>query len=137
MPGPDHKAYKGWRGTIAAMLKHHPDKFSKEACGEKIKGKLCPYAIATKEKEEGDTPHYKEQPHTQKGTPHKKPEFKDEDDRDEKEKKKEHTFYRYVQRKDLGIYESKSKSKSKSKKKMGAEGIPAGVSSLNASFDMP
>src|SRR5581483_9449512 len=78
MPGPDNKAYKGWRGVIAAMLQHHPDKFSKEACKKKDTGKLCPYAIATKDKQKGDTPHYKEQPHTTSGTPKKKPEFKDE-----------------------------------------------------------
>jgi hypothetical protein len=78
MPEPDHKAYKGWRGTIAAMLQHHPEKFSKEACKKKVKGKLCPYAVATAQKEEGDKPHYKEQPHTQTGTPHKKEKYKSE-----------------------------------------------------------
>lgn len=78
MPEKDNKAYKGWRGTIKAALDHHPDKFSKEACGKKIKGKLCPYAVFTKKKEEGDTPHYKEQPKTTEGTPKKKEEFKDE-----------------------------------------------------------
>jgi len=80
MPEPDKKAYKGWRGTIAAALQHHPDKFSKEACKKKGKkgGKLCPYAVFTKDKEEGDTPHYKEQPHTTSGAPKKKAEFKNE-----------------------------------------------------------
>jgi ribosome modulation factor len=78
MPGKDDKAYKGWRGTIKAALDHHPDKFSKEACGKKKSGKLCPYAVFTAMKEKGDTPHYKEQPHTTSGTPHKKKEFKNE-----------------------------------------------------------
>lgn len=110
MPGPDHKAYKGWRGTIRAMLTHHPDKFSKEACKHKVKGKLCPYAIATKEKKEGDTPHYKELPHTTKGEPKKKPEFKDE------------SFAAYVENRDL--------MEAKKKKKMS-------VSMLNATGGMP
>ncbi len=82
MPEPDKKAYKGWRGTIKAALDHHPEKFSKEACKHKGKpkkgGKLCPYAVFTKKKEEGDIPHYKEQPHTTSGTPHKKEKFKNE-----------------------------------------------------------
>lgn len=78
MPEPDHKAYKGWRGTIAAMLQHHSDKFSKEACKHKVKGKLCPYAVATAAKEKGETPHYKEQPHTTKGKPKLKDKFKDQ-----------------------------------------------------------
>ena len=123
MPGPDHKAYKGWRGTIRAMLTHHPEKFSKEACKKKGTGKLCPYAIATKQKEEGDTPHYKEQPHTTSGTPKKKPEFKDED-------KKEGTFAKYVADRDL--------QESKKKKKMSV-GLSGGmtVNSMNAARDMP
>jgi len=60
---------------------HHPDKFSKEACKEKGKkgGKMCPYAIFTAQKKEGDKPHYKEQPHTTKGKPKKKEKYKDED----------------------------------------------------------
>src|SRR5271170_4488393 len=78
MPRPDKKAYKGFRGTIKAALDHHPDKFSKEACKKKGTGKLCPYAIFTKKKEEGETAHYKEQPHTTSGTPKKKAEFKNE-----------------------------------------------------------
>jgi hypothetical protein len=111
MPGPDHKAYKGWRGTIAAALQHHPDKFSKEACGKKIKGKLCPYAIFTKKKEEGDTPHYKEQPETETGTPKKKAEFKDEV-----------SFADYVSKRDL--------VEAKRKKKMDG-------GFLNGSFSIP
>lgn len=77
----DKKAYKGFRGTIRAALLHHPDKFSKEACKEKGKkgGKMCPYAIFTAKKKEGDKPHYKEQPHTTKGEPVKKAKYKDED----------------------------------------------------------
>lgn len=110
MPGPDHKAYKGWRGTIAAAMQHHPDKFSKEACDKKIKGKLCPYAVFTKMKEKGDTPHYKEQPHTETGTPKKKEEFKDEN-----------SFANYVSQRDL--------TESKKKKKM--------IGILNANVDMP
>lgn len=93
MPEPDNKAYKGWRGTIRAALTHHPEKFSKEACKHKGKkkkgGKLCPYAVFTKDKEEGDTPHYKEQPHTTSGTPHKKEKFKNEG------------FAKYVEMRDL------------------------------------
>ena len=116
MPEPDHKAYKGWRGTIRAALAHHPEKFSKEACGKKIKGKLCPYAVFTKKAEEGDTPHYKEQPHTTSGTPHKKAEFKDED-------KKEGTFSKYVADRDL--------MEGKKKKKMTA------INMLNATGGMP
>lgn len=111
MPGPDHKAYKGWRGTIRAMLTHHSDKFSKEACKSKGTGKLCPYAIATKQKEEGDTPHYKEQPHTTSGTAKKKPEFKEEG-----------TFAKYVADRDL--------QEAKKKKKMS-------VGMLNATGGMP
>lgn len=109
----DNKAYKGWRGTIAAALQNHPDKFSKEACGKKIKGKLCPYAVFTKKKEEGDTPHYKEQPSTEKGTPKKKEEFKDEV-----------TFSDYVAQRDL------VEAKNKKIKKMT-------VSFLNGSGSMP
>lgn len=108
MPGKDNKAYKGWRGTIRAALDHHPDKFSKEACKTKGTGKLCPYAIFTKKKEEGDTPHYKEQPHTTSGTPHKKKEFAE-----------------YVQQRDAELLEE-----AKKKKKMS-------VDSLNGSFDIP
>ena len=79
MPGKDKKGYKGWRGTIAAALQHHPEKFSKEACKKDgDSGKLCPYAIFTDKKKDGDTPHYKEQPHTTKGKPKKKKEFKNE-----------------------------------------------------------
>jgi len=115
MPEPDKKAYKGWRGTIKAALDHHPDKFSKEACKKKIKGKLCPYAVFTKKKEEGDEPHYKEQPHTTEGTPKKKPEFKDED-------KKETCFTDYVEKRDL--------MEGKKKKKMSA-------GFLNATGGMP
>jgi len=110
MPGPDHKAYKGWRGTIRAALTHHPDKFSKEACGKKGTGKLCPYAVFTSMKKKGDTPHYKEQPHTTSGTPKKKEEFKDE------------SFAAYVEKRDL--------MESKKKKKMS-------VGFINASRDMP
>jgi len=110
MPGPDKKSYKGWRGTIAAALQHHPDKFSKEACGKRIKGKLCPYAVFTKKKEEGDTPHYKEQPHTEIGTPKKKEKFKDE------------SFADYVSKRDL--------TEVKKKKKMDG-------GFLNGSFSIP
>lgn len=110
MPEPDKKAYKGWRGTIRAALTHHPEKFSKEACKKKGTGKLCPYAVFTQKKKEGDTPHYKEQPHTTSGTPKKKEEFKDE------------SFAAYVEQRDL--------AESKKKKKMS-------VSSLNAGQDMP
>lgn len=108
----DNKAYKGWRGTIAAALQNHPDKFSKEACGKKIKGKLCPYAVFTKKKEEGDTPHYKEQPSTEEGTPKKKAEFKDE------------SFANYVAARDL------NEAKKKKEKKMD-------VGFLNGSLSMP
>ena len=113
MPGPDHKAYKGWRGTIAAALQHHPEKFSKEACKNKKSGKLCPYAIFTKKKEEGDTPHYKEQPETTSGTPKKKPEFED--------KNEVVDFAEYVKQRDL--------MEAKKKKKM--------LGFLNATVDMP
>lgn len=114
MPGPDNKAYKGWRGTIRAALTHHPDKFSKEACGKKIKGKLCPYAVFTADKEKGGTPHYKEQPHTTSGTPHKKAEFEDED--------KKESFADYIKVRDF--------QESRKKKKMT-------VDFGNASRDMP
>lgn len=112
MPGKDNKAYKGWRGTIKAALDHHPEKFSKEACKGKDTGKLCPYAIFTKKKKEGDEPHYKEQPHTTSGTPKKKEKFKNE------------SFSEYVKLRDGQIIEE-----AKKKKKMGGY--------LNASFDMP
>lgn len=108
MPGKDNKAYKGWRGTIKAALDHHPEKFSKEACKGKDPGKLCPYAIFTKKKKEGGTPHYKEQPHTTSGTPKKKEEFKDEWT----------TFAEYVSLRD------------KKKKKMSVDG-------MNGTADMP
>lgn len=98
MPGEDKKAYRGWRGVIAASLQHHPDKFSKEACKKKDTGKLCPYAIFTKDKEKGYTPHYKEQPHTTSGEPKKKPEFKDESN-----------FEKYVSQRDL--VEAKKRNK--------------------------
>lgn len=123
MPEPDNKAYKGFRGTIRAMLTHHPDKFSKEACGKKGTGKLCPYAIATNQKKAGDTAHYKEQPHTTSGTPKKKAEFKDED-------KKEGTFSKYVADRDL--------QEAKKSKKMSIS-LAGGttISSLNGGKDMP
>lgn len=108
MPEKDKKAYKGWRGTIKAALDHHPDKFSKEACGKKKSGKLCPYAVFTAMKKKGDTPHYKEQPHTTSGTPHKKKGFAE-----------------YVAQRDAELLEE-----GKKKKKMS-------VSSLNANFDIP
>jgi len=76
---------------------------------------LCPYAIFTKDKEEGDTPHYKEQPHTTSGTPEKKPEFKDED------KNEVVDFYEYVKQRDL--------MEAKKRKKM--------LGFLNATADMP
>jgi hypothetical protein len=108
----DKKAFKGWRGTIKAALDHHPDKFSKEACKKKGKGgKLCPYAIFTKDKEEGKTPHYKEQPSSVKGTPHKKKEFKNE------------TFMSFTQY-------AESRDKKEKKKKMDVQG-------LNGGMDMP
>lgn len=113
MPEPDNKAYKGWRGTIRAALTHHPEKFSKEACKKRIKGKLCPYAIFTKKKKEGDEPHYKEQPHTTSGTPKKKEEFKNE-----------YSFINYVENRDL--MEAKKSKKMK---------MNAGF--LNAARDMP
>jgi hypothetical protein len=118
MPKSDHKAYKGWRGTIRAALAHHPEKFSKEACKGKDPGKLCPYAIFTKKKKEGGTPHYKEQPHTTSGTPKKKPEFKEEG------------FAAYVEQRDL--------IEAKKKKKMSI-GLTGGISinSLNGGRDMP
>lgn len=115
MPGPDHKAYKGWRGTIRAALTHHPEKFSKEACKGKDSGKLCPYAVFTNKKKEGDTPHYKEQPETTSGTPKKKAEFKDE------------SFAAYVEQRD------KKKSKKMSIDLTGGTSI----SSLNGGKDMP
>jgi len=67
---------EGWKGTVRAMLAHHPEKFSKDACkkGGKKGGKMCPYAIAYKDKEEGDEAHYK----NKKGKPEKKKEFKNE-----------------------------------------------------------
>lgn len=111
MPGKDNKAYKGWRGTIRAALTHHPDKFSKEACKGKDPGKLCPYAVFTKMKEKGDTPHYKEQPHTTSGEPKKKEEFKNEN-----------TFANYVKKRDL--------MEAKKKKRMS-------IDSMNGSRDMP
>lgn len=113
MPEPDKKAYKGWRGTIRAALTHHPEKFSKEACKGKDPGKLCPYAVFTKKKKEGDEPHYKEQPHTTKGAPKKKTKFKDEN-------KKEGFAYYVVQRDSM---------EAKKKKKM--------LGFLNANKEMP
>lgn len=70
------------RGTVAAALKHHPDKFSTTDSD-----KMNPYAIFTaKEKETkgGIESHYKDQPTTSKKAPKKKAEFKDEDKKEDK-----------------------------------------------------
>lgn len=67
---------KGWKGTTKAMIDHHPEKFSKEACNNSEKGKLCPYAVAASMKKSGKTPHYKDQPSTLKDKPQKKKKFK-------------------------------------------------------------
>ncbi len=80
----DKKAYKGWRGTIRAAEKHHPEKFTKRACKmtpaeRKKSGELCSYAIFTAKKEKGGKPHYEELPSSTKGTPKKKAKYKDED----------------------------------------------------------
>lgn len=72
----------GIRGTVAAALKHHPDKFSTDPDS----GKMNPYAIFTaKEKKTkgGIESHYQDQPTTSKKAPKKKKEFKDEDKKDE------------------------------------------------------
>ena len=72
------KAGKGIKGTVKAALDHHPEKFSKEACGKKKKGgKLCPYAIFTAKKKEGMESHYKDQPSTLEGKPKKKKKFRE------------------------------------------------------------
>ncbi len=70
---------EGWRGTVRAMLTHHPEKFSKKACKEGGDGdKLCPWAIAHSMDKKDAEPHYKDQESSLKGTPHKKKKFKDE-----------------------------------------------------------
>ncbi|NIQ14519.1 MAG: hypothetical protein GTO02_09000 [Candidatus Dadabacteria bacterium] len=112
MPKPDKKAYKGWRGTIRAALTKHPDKFSKAACKGEDPGKLCPYAVFTQKKKEGEKPHYEELPHTTKGTPKKKKKYRNES----------FSFAEYVEQRDL--MEAKRK-----KKKM--------IGSLHATFDIP
>jgi hypothetical protein len=72
------KSGKGWKGTTKAMLDHHPEKFSKEACDKDYSGdKLCPYAIASSMKKKGDEPHYADQPSTLKGKPKKKKKFRE------------------------------------------------------------
>jgi hypothetical protein len=59
-------AKKGWRGTVAAMLQHHPDKFGKGP------GKLNPWAIANSMANKGAKSHYKDQESSLKGRPKKK-----------------------------------------------------------------
>lgn len=61
---------KGWRGTVAAMLQHHPEKFGKG------KGKLNPWAIAHSMAKKGYKAHYKDQESSLKGKPHKKKNLK-------------------------------------------------------------
>jgi len=62
------------RGTTDAALKHHPEKFSKDACKKGGDGsKLCPYAVFTnmaKKKKVKST--YKDKPTTDKKKPVKK-----------------------------------------------------------------
>lgn len=78
----------GVRGSVSAALKHHPDKFSKEACKKGGDGdKLCPYAIFSamaKKKKVKST--YKDQPTTSKKAPKKK------------KKLKENSFVEYLSR---------------------------------------
>lgn len=74
----NEKAPEGWKGTVRAMLKHHPEKFDKDADGEKG-GKMNPYALAWSVKKKGGEAHYKDQESSKKGEPEKKEKFKDED----------------------------------------------------------
>jgi hypothetical protein len=70
---------KGWRGTVAAMLQKHPDKFSKAACKKGYEGdKLCPWAIAHSKAKEDAEPHYKDQESSLKGKPKKKKKFEED-----------------------------------------------------------
>lgn len=141
MPEPDKKKYKGFRGTIKAALDHHPDKFSKEACKKGNKtGKLCPYAIFTKKKEEGETAHYKEQPKTTSGIPKKKAEFKNESFL---------TFREYLERKESEVCQTcghSIKDHEKNSKKCGCKNPNCDcgdftdknkIGSLNANIDLP
>jgi len=59
---------KDWKGSTAAAIKHHPDKFDPKC---KDKSKLCPYAIFAAMKKKGYKSHYKDQESTLKGEPHK------------------------------------------------------------------
>lgn len=71
---------KGWKGTVRAMLTHHPEKFSKDACKNGGKdGKLCPWAIAHSMDKKGAEAHYKDQESSLEGNPKKKDKYKDED----------------------------------------------------------
>lgn len=63
---------KGWRGTVRAMLTHHPDKFGDEP------GKINPWALVHSMANKGAEPHYKDQKSSLKGTPKKKKEYKNE-----------------------------------------------------------
>lgn len=67
---------KGWRGTVAAMLQNHPDKFSKKACDSDYEGdKMCPWAIANAQAADGAEPHYQDQESSLEGKPKKKKKF--------------------------------------------------------------
>ena len=68
------------RGTVAAALEKHPDKFSTDD-----PKKMNPYAIFTAKakKKGGMESHYKDQPTTSDKEPEKKAKFKDEDKKDE------------------------------------------------------
>ena len=79
----------GIRGTVAAALKHHPDKFSKT--GED--GKLNPYAVFTamEKKKGGIKSTYKDQPTTSKKAPKKKK---------KKKEKKHESFKEYLERRE-------------------------------------
>lgn len=62
---------EGWRGTVRAMLTHHP---------ELNKGEdKNPWALAHWMQNKGYEPHYKNQKSSLKGEPHKKRKYKDEE----------------------------------------------------------
>jgi hypothetical protein len=99
---------KGFKGSVRGAILHHPDKFDAK-CEDP--NRLCPYAIFSSMKKKGYESHYKDQESTLKGTPKKKPEYKNE----------VVNFSEYVKQRDL--------IEGKKRKKM--------IGFLNATVDMP
>ncbi len=71
---------KGWRGTVAAMLQNHPDKFGKGP------GKINPWALTNAMAKKGAKSHYKDQKSSLEGKPKKKNEWM--------------TFFEFVEKKE-------------------------------------